>query len=125
MGITKIEKREYFITITCHVFYYRAMKKVFAMSLIISLIFHISESAFEFRSNDGNFIVHLDTSKFSLYGFGGSAFCMSSSACFAVCMILPLIYYHYYYFLWNIFQTLSFLLGYIWICVGDASHSIC
>lgn len=75
----------------------KAMKKVFAISSIISLIFHISESAFEFRSNDGNFIVHLDTSKFSLYGFGGSAFCMSSSACFAVIygfvLVMPLIPY--------------------------------
>ena len=74
------------------------MKKVFAISSIISLIFHISESAFEFRSNDGNFIVHLDTSKFSLYGFGGSAFCMSSSACFAVRYFFP-----HFFFCFGIF----------------------
>ena len=78
--------------------YFRAIKKLFAMAGLISFILHASEMILELEYPDPSYTVHPEhahegNTKFDLYGSGGPAFCMSSSAClaliYAVILILP------------------------------------
>lgn len=77
---------------------HKAIKKLFAMAGLISFILHASEMILELEYPDPSYTVHPEhahegNTKFDLYGFGGPAFCMSSSAClaliYAAILILP------------------------------------